>query len=114
MNGLLVRIKVVVRVKGLNEKAQAVVEALRPDDKTAPSWLRVVEHIEGGDLVLEVEAPLERLGSVRNTVNEILEFLYASLKTIEAVGRESEKETIKGRVERLGGKGEESRVAYGE
>lgn len=91
MNSLLARIKVVVRVKGLNEKARAIVEALKPDDKTAPSWLHVVERIEGGDLVLEVEAPLERLGSVRNTVNEILEFLYASLKTIEAIGRESEK-----------------------
>jgi len=88
---LAARIKVVVRVKGLSEKARAVVEALRPDDKTAPSWLRVVERIEDGDLILEVEAPLERLGSVRNTVNEILEFLYASLKTIEAVGRESGK-----------------------
>lgn len=91
MNSLLARIKVAVRVKGLNEKALAIVEALKPDDKTAPSWLHVVERIEGGDLVLEVEAPLERLGSVRNTVNEILEFLYASLKTIEAIGRESEK-----------------------
>ena len=91
MTPSLACIKVVVRVKGLGEKAQAVVEALKPDDKTAPTWLRVVERVEDGDLVLEVEAPLEKLGSVRNTVNEILEFLYAALKTIEVVGESGKK-----------------------
>jgi len=74
--------------------AKAAIKALSPDDRTAPAWLKVSEKLEGNRLVIEVSAdnaPCTRLSSVRNTVDEILEFLYALLKTLEETAK-----TLKG------------------
>jgi len=65
---------------------RALREALAPDDKSAPSWLRIEERIEGDSLVVFVRAPLERGMSVRATIDEIIEYAYSLLKTVEKLG----------------------------
>jgi hypothetical protein len=89
-------IRVALRVRGVDRHAaEAAVRALSPDDRTAPSWLQVRESVDDSGLAIEVLAdhvPCTRLGSVRNTVDEILEFLYALLKTLEETAK-----TLKGR-----------------
>lgn len=83
-----VKVRVTLRIHGLGEaKARALLESLRPDDKTAPPWLEIVERIENGDLVVEVFAREARLRSLKNTVDEIISFLYATLKTLEEVAK---------------------------
>jgi len=79
------RIRVELRIRRLGAAAEALRRALRPDDKTAPPWLEIHEMVDNDDLVLVVEAPLERLGSVRNTVRDMLDCLYAALKTLEGL-----------------------------
>ena len=82
------RVRVALRIHGLGEaKARALLESLRPDDKTAPPWLEIVERVENGDLVIEVSAREARLRSLKNTVDEIISFLYATLKTLEEVAK---------------------------
>ena len=82
-----VELEIVLRVKGLGDKAQAAASSLRPDDATAPQWMSIVERVEGQDLVIELRAraPPGKVGSVRNTVDEILEYLQSMLKTLERV-----------------------------
>ena len=66
--------------------AEAIAAAIRPDNKTAPPWMNIVERVEGDDLVIEVTARVgkaKRIGSIRNTVDEILEYLYSLLRSIE-------------------------------
>ncbi len=81
------KIRVVLRVYGVGDKAQALIKALKPDDKTAPTWLNIREEVEGGDLLVHVEVEGLRLGSLRSTVDEVLEFLYAALRSIEEVSK---------------------------
>jgi len=82
-----VTISVSLRVQRVGEDtARALAAALRPDNKTAPSWMNITEHVDGDDIVIEVAAEVEsarRIGSIRNTVDEILEYLYSLLKSIE-------------------------------
>ena len=81
----LVRVELEVEV-GDERLARALLEAVRPDDETAPPHLRIREEVAGGSLRFTVEgcADPKRIGSVRNTVNEILEYTYAALKAIDA------------------------------
>ncbi len=84
------RVRTVLRIRLGNEKlAQSLLEAIRVDDRTAPPSLGISEAVDNGDLVITVEACAEpkRIGSVRNTVEEIVEFAYAALKAIEASQR---------------------------
>ena len=84
------RLWAVIRVHGLGPRAaEAAAKALRPDDATAPPWLRVEERVEGGDLVIRVEVTggEARLGTLRNTVDEVLSVLYALLKSIEEAAK---------------------------
>lgn len=83
-----VRIKVFIRISGI-EAAEAIASSLRPDDATSPSWLRIEEKAVGDKLEILVEADVngKRAGSVRNTVDELLSFIYATLKAIEAVAK---------------------------
>lgn len=85
------RIWIRLRIQGLEEKlARAVLEALKPDDLTAPAWLRIEERVEDGDLVVYIETAENtstRVGSLRNTVDEILSYTYALLKTIEETAK---------------------------
>ncbi|WP_168371179.1 KEOPS complex subunit Pcc1 [Pyrodictium occultum] len=79
--------EILLRIEGLGEEAaRALQAAIRPDDATAPRWMRISERVEDGDLVLELAVEAgdpRRLGSLRNTVDEILEYLYSLLKAIE-------------------------------
>ncbi len=80
------RIRAVIRIHGLGrDRAEALLAALRPDDRDAPSWLSITERVEDGDLVVvvEVKGGPARLGSLRNTVDEILVAAYALLRSIE-------------------------------
>lgn len=82
-----VAISVSLRVHGVGkDTARALAAAVRPDNRTAPSWMSITERVDGDDLVIEVVAEVEgarRIGSIRNTVDEILEYLYSLLKSIE-------------------------------
>ena len=84
------RLWAVIRIHGLGQRAaEAAAKALRPDDATAPPWLRIEEAVEDGNLVIRVEVTGEelRLGTLRNTVDEVLSVLYALLKTLEEAAK---------------------------
>ncbi len=85
------RIWINLRIQGLEKKlAQAVLEALKPDNLAAPAWLRIEERIEGRDLVVHIETTENtptRIGGLRNTIDEILSYTYALLKTIEETAK---------------------------
>lgn len=76
-----------LRIENLGEElAQTVLSAIKPDNLTAPAWLKIKENVEEGSLVLYIETSKStptRVGSLRNTVDEILSYTYALLKTIE-------------------------------
>jgi len=80
-----------IRIHGLGKAvAEAAARSLRPDDREAPPWLRVEERVEDGDLVVTVDivdADAVRLGSLRNTVDEILSVLYALLRSLEEAAK---------------------------
>ncbi len=80
-------IRVVIRVEA-GEAAEALRASIAPDNATAPSWLRIEERVEDGALVVEVSTTdAARAKSLRNTVDEIVAFLYAMLKTLEEVAK---------------------------
>ncbi len=81
------RLRATIRIHGLGRAAEAAAAALRPDDKGAPPWMRISEHVEDGNLVIVVEVDGLRLGSLRNTVDEILSTLYSLLKAIEETAK---------------------------
>ncbi len=80
-----------LRIHGLGERAAlAALESIRPDNREVPGWLRIEERVEDGDLVIEVvvdEVSRTRLGSLRNTVDELLSVLYALLRSIEEAAK---------------------------
>ncbi len=84
-------VRVTLRVHGLGGRlASSVVEAVKPDDSTAPDWLKIVERIDGDDLVLLVEvsgASRVRLGGLRNTVDELLAYIYGLLRSLEEAAK---------------------------
>jgi len=84
---ILVEIEVETNSTG---EALAVLRAIKPDNRTAPPWLRIREELDGPRIRISVEALAKdphRLGSVKNTVDEILEFLYSLLKSIEETAK---------------------------
>ncbi|ABM80295.1 KEOPS complex subunit Pcc1 [Hyperthermus butylicus] len=85
------RIRVTLTIHGVERSvAEAAIEALKPDDETAPSWMRINESYDDEGLHITVEADVDnprKLGSIRSTVDEMLEFLYALLKTLEATAK---------------------------
>ena len=86
-NGVAVEVELRVEL-GDEEKARSLLEAVRPDDETAPPGLLIEEAVDAGDPVVRVSACADprRIGSVRNTVDEVLEFTYAALRAIERAG----------------------------
>jgi hypothetical protein len=84
-------IRAVIRIHELGGRvASAAASSLRPDDAAAPAWLKIRERVEDGDLVIEIvvdEVSHVRLGSLRNTVDEILSVLYALLRSIEETAK---------------------------
>ena len=70
---------------GSSEKCHALLKALSPDDRTAPSWLKIEERIEGERLVVKLEAPVSRIMSARATADEIIEYSYSLLRSLELV-----------------------------
>jgi len=80
-----------LRIHGLGERAAlAALESIRPDNREVPEWLHIEERVEDGDLVIEVvvdEISKTRLGSLRNTVDELLSVLYALLRSIEEAAK---------------------------
>ncbi len=80
-----------IRIHGLGPAlAEAAARSIRPDDREAPPWLRIEEKTEGDDLVVTVDivdADAARLGSLRNTVDEILSVLYALLRSLEEAAK---------------------------
>jgi len=86
-NKQLIKVELLIETSS-PEEAQAVLSAIRPDDRTAPPWLIIREEQDGQYIRIIVEAgDTQRLGSVRNTVDEILEFLYSLLKSIEETAK---------------------------
>ncbi len=84
-------LRAVIRIHDLGRKAaEASLASIRPDNLDAPSWLQLSETVENGDLVIEISvrdlSPM-RLGSLRNTVDEILSVLYAMLRSIEETAK---------------------------
>ncbi len=86
-NKQLIRVELLIETSSPVE-AQALLSAIKPDDRTAPPWLAIREEQDGQYIRVVVEADdAQRLGSVRNTVDEILEFLYSLLKSIEETAK---------------------------
>ncbi|WP_083818573.1 KEOPS complex subunit Pcc1 [Pyrolobus fumarii] len=63
----------------------AIVEAIRPDNREAPDWLVIRERIGDDVVVVEIEAPVERVMSVRATLDEVMEYVYSLLRSIESL-----------------------------
>ena len=82
-------IKVVIKIEGLGKAyAKSLLKAIRPDDSTVPQWLQIREKVEGDALLVEVVTTTSRrVRSLRNTVDELLSFLYATLRTLEEVAK---------------------------
>jgi len=90
------RIWVELVIEGVDERlADSIIAAIRPDNATAPGWMSISEHVSEKGLVLRVEVRDDgrlRVGSLRNTVTEIIEQVYALLKTIEETTKSLKKE----------------------
>ena len=67
------------------EKCEAVYRAIKPDDATAPSWMKIREEVSDGQLRVVIEAPVSRIMSTRATVDEIIEYGYSLLRSLELV-----------------------------
>jgi len=84
-------IRASIRIHGLGAQlAEAAMESTTPDNRAAPGWLQINERVEDGDLVIEIvvdEVSRTRLGSLRNTVDDILSVLYALLRSIEETAK---------------------------
>ncbi len=81
-------ISVEIRIEVKDKRvAEALVAAIRPDDRTAPPGLEIEENVVDGDLLVKVRACGRSLGTVRNTVDEVLEYTYAALKAVEEVAQ---------------------------
>ncbi len=65
------------------DRCSALLGALRPDDVTAPQWLRITERVEDGILRITITAPGVRVMSIRSTADEILEYAYSLLRLLE-------------------------------
>ncbi len=65
------------------DRCKALLKALKPDDATAPEWLRINERVEGETLRITITAPRVRVMSVRSTADEILEYAYSLLRLLE-------------------------------
>ncbi len=80
-----------IRIHGLGERlARAALASVAPDNRQVPGWLKISERVENGDLVIEIvvdEVSKTRLGSMRNTVDEVLSVLYVLLKSIEETAK---------------------------
>ncbi|BEP18633.1 hypothetical protein PYJP_19850 [Pyrofollis japonicus] len=88
-NNMKVLVDITIEELGKRE-AEALLKAIKPDNLTAPPWLRIKEEIAAKGLRIVVEALIEqpyRVGSVKNTVDEILEFIYSLLKTLEEAAK---------------------------
>lgn len=87
----MARVRVTLRIHGLGRRlAGSVAEAVRPDNAAAPTWLKVSERVDGDDLVLLIEvsdASRVRLGSLRNTVDELLAYIYGLLRSLEEAAK---------------------------
>jgi hypothetical protein len=68
-----------------NHECNALLSALKPDDETAPKWLKIREEIRGSMLQVVIEAPITRIMSARQTSDEILEYSYSLLRTLERI-----------------------------
>ncbi len=98
MNSSSIRVRVELRIHGVGSLlGEALAKAIAPDDATAPQWMNITESVEGEDLIVIVEAtiPAERMGSIRNTVDEILEFLYATLKSLEELEKRRTRKPVR-------------------
>ncbi len=67
------------------EKCEAVYRAIKPDDATAPPWMRIREYVEDAQLRVVIEAPVSRIMSARATADELIEYSYSLLRSLELV-----------------------------
>jgi tRNA threonylcarbamoyladenosine modification (KEOPS) complex Pcc1 subunit len=81
-----VRVELTIELND-EDKARSLLYAIRPDDRTAPPPLSISEAVSEGNLVVKVSACIDgkAIGSLKNTVNEILDYVYAALRSIEVV-----------------------------
>ncbi len=70
---------------GSRSKCDALYRAIRPDDATAPSWLKIEEEVGGEELRVRIEAPVSKILSARSTAEEIIEYSYSLLRSLELV-----------------------------
>ena len=70
---------------GSREKCEAVYHAIKPDDATAPSWMAIREEVEDARLRVVIEAPVSRMMSARATADELIEYSYSLLRSLELV-----------------------------
>jgi hypothetical protein len=88
-SNMKILVDIIIEKLGKRE-AKALLKAIRPDNLTAPPWLKIKEEIVAEGLRIVAEASIEqpyRVGSVKNTVDEILEFIYSLLKTLEEAAK---------------------------
>ncbi len=70
-------------------ECEALLAALRPDDATAPPWMRIREERRHGSVVIVIEAPVSRVMSARQTADEVIEYSYSLLRSLEAISGEA-------------------------
>lgn len=83
-------IELKIRIHGVGRKlAEASIAAIRPDNLEAPSGIEIKEYIDDKDLVISVRVSSNkiRLGTLRNTVDELLEYLYSLMLSIEELAK---------------------------
>ena len=79
------RVRLEILIPCHPRECEALVAALRPDDRTAPEWLTIREEVLGEGLLIVVEAPVARVMSARQTADEVIEYSYSLLRSLEAI-----------------------------
>ncbi len=79
-----------IRIHGVGRKlAEASIAAVKPDNLESPEGIEITEHIDNNDLVINVKVASDkiRLGTLRNTVDELLEYLYSFMLSVEELAK---------------------------
>ena len=83
-------IKAILCYKGGKTIINTIVKSLEPDNKRTPHYLRIEGRVHDDTLYIKVviEGYEERVGTLLNTMDEILALMKAIEKTISIVRRD--------------------------
>ena len=80
-------IKAILRYREDQTLLNAIIKSLEPDNKKTPQYLRIESEIQDNTLYIKVviDGKEEKIGTLLNTLDEILALMKAVEKTILAV-----------------------------